>query len=85
VPDIFVRFKPNLQFLGTFDVEVLHIKFHKNPYSGGNSEICGRTDMKKLTDAYGDLCERTPKQYVLRTYYGQFTSDLLGDSHTLTE
>jgi hypothetical protein len=52
VPDVFVRFQPNLEFLDRFFIKVANIEFHGNPSSGNRAHTRGqkRTDGHEASD-----------------------------------
>ena len=67
VPDIFVRFKPNLCFSTDLRKRPQY-KIHKNPSSGSREDTPGhtdgRTDMTKLLGASRDY-ENVPKKHTV--------------------
>jgi hypothetical protein len=61
VPVILVRFYINLNFPRQIFGQSSNTKFHENPPSGSQSVPCGRTDMTKLTVAFRNFANATPK------------------------
>jgi hypothetical protein len=54
VADIFGPILTKFGFAGQIFTQVPNIEFHGNASSGSYADTCGRTDMTKVIDVFGD-------------------------------
>ena len=70
MPDSFVLFQPNLEFLDRFSQEVPNTKFHENPSRGNRADTHGQTDRMKLIGAFRDNAKAHKKWQVQEILLG---------------